>query len=88
MKDAVKDFGEIRAIDGGTIFEYTVRQNWPNDAREVITPMEYFRIHAKRWLFWAVLGIGLIIALGLGSQIIDSIFTPSECVLDRCNLEA
>ena len=48
--------------------------------------MEYFRIHAKRLLLWAVLGIGLIIALGLGSQIIDSIFTPSECVLDRCNL--
>jgi hypothetical protein len=50
--------------------------------------MEYFRIHAKGWLFWAVLGIGLIIALGLGCQIIDSIFIPSECVLDRCNLEA
>ena len=81
-------FWKIRAIDGGTIFERTFRQNWPNDAREVITPMEYFTIHAKRWLFWAVLGIGLIIALGLGSQIIDSIFTPSECVLDRCNLEA
>jgi hypothetical protein len=50
--------------------------------------MEYFRIHAKRWLLWAVLGIGLIIALGLGSQIIDSILIPSECVLDRCNLGA
>ena len=50
--------------------------------------MEYFKIHAKRWLFWAVLGIGLIIALGLGGQIIDSIFTPSDCVLDRCNLGA
>jgi hypothetical protein len=42
--------------------------------------MEYFRIPAKRWLFWAVLGIGLIIASGLGCQINDSIFSPSECV--------
>jgi hypothetical protein len=50
--------------------------------------MEYFRIHAKGWLFWAVLGIGLIIALGLGCQTIDSIFIPSACVSDRCNLEA
>ena len=69
-------------------FERTVCQNWTNDARKVTTPMEYSRIHAKRWLFWEVLGIGPIIALSLGCQIIDSIFTPSECVLDRCNLEA
>ena len=69
-------------------FERTVCPNLTKSAREVTAPMEYFRIHAKRWLLWAVLGIGLIIALGLGSQIIDSIFIPSECVLDRCNLEA
>jgi hypothetical protein len=69
-------------------FERTVCRNWTNDVREITTPMEYFRIHAKRWLFWAVLGIGLIIALGLGCQINDSIFRPRECVLDRCNLEA
>jgi hypothetical protein len=69
-------------------FGRTACQNCSNDAREVTRPKEYFRIHAKGWLFWAVLGIGLIIALGLGCQIIDSIFIPSECVLDRCNLEA
>jgi len=41
----------------------------------------------KRWLFWVVLGIGLIAAVGLGRQIIETIFTPSECVVDRCDLE-
>jgi len=69
-------------------FERTVCPNLTKSTREVTAPMEYFRIHAKTWLFWEVLGIGPIIALSLGCQIIDSIFTPSECALDRCNLEA
>ena len=40
--------------------------------------MEYFRIHAKGWLFWAVLGIGLIIALGLRCQIMSGVSNEVE----------
>jgi hypothetical protein len=77
MKGAVKDLGKF-AQSIVYDFERNVAQNWPNDARKVATPMEYFRIHAKRWLFWAVVGIGLIIALGLGCQITDSILTQAS----------
>jgi len=59
-------------------FERTVCPNLTKSAREITAPMEYFRIHAKTWLFWEVLGIGPIIAPSLGCQIIDSTFTPSE----------
>jgi len=47
MKDAVKDHGKS-AQSMVYDFEKDRCQNWPNDAREITTPMEYFRIHAKR----------------------------------------